>query len=119
MRTIVMLLALMASFPVLAEKLITPNYVVTIERHCVEGNVTCDDVTYTGKSRTSGNSITLTGATWHTLCADGVTPCRFLGYRFENGNVTYFVTESGTLEVVRNETEVLVSEEGDWRYSAE
>lgn len=110
-----MLLALMASFPALAETLVTPNYVVTIERHCAEGNVTCDDVTYTGESRKSGNSITLTGTTRHTLCADGVTPCRFLGYQFENGDVTYFVTETGKLEVVRNETEILVSEEGHWR----
>ncbi|HET8789902.1 MAG TPA: hypothetical protein VFM75_01715 [Modicisalibacter sp.] len=103
------------SLPAMAEALVTPNYVVTIESHCAEGNVTCDDVTYTGKSRKSGNAITLKGTTWHTLCADGVTPCRFLGYRFKNGNSTYFVTQGGKLLVVRNETEILVNEEGDWR----
>ncbi|SDL30913.1 hypothetical protein SAMN05661010_01410 [Modicisalibacter muralis] len=115
MRVIVLFLASIMSLPAVAATLVTPHYTVTIERHCAEGNVTCDDVTYTGKSRISGNAITLRGATWHTLCADGVTPCRFLGYRFKNGNVTYVVTQDGKLEVVRNETEVLISEEGNWR----
>lgn len=115
MKNMIVFLALVVSFPVLAQELVTPNYVITIERNCAEGNVTCDDVTYTGESKQSGNSITLKGTTWHTLCADGVTPCRFLGYRFENANVTYYVTEAGKLEVVRNEHEILVSEEGQWR----
>ncbi|HET8791985.1 MAG TPA: hypothetical protein VFM75_12320 [Modicisalibacter sp.] len=115
MRAIVLFLASIMSVPAVAATLITPNYVVTIESHCAEGNVTCDDITYTGKSRKSGNAITLKGTTWHTLCADGVTPCRFLGYRFKNGNITYSATQGGKLVVVRNETEVLVSEEGDWR----
>nr|WP_297460561.1 hypothetical protein [uncultured Halomonas sp.] len=115
MKNIVAFLALAISFPAMAQQLVTPNYIVTIERHCAEGNVTCDDVVYTGESKRSENSITLQGTTWHTLCADGVTPCRFLGYRFENGNVTYTVTEAGKLEVVRNATEVLISEDGQWR----
>ena len=51
----------------------------------------------------------------HTLCADGATPCRFLGYKFENGNTTYYVHQDGLLEVIRNRDEVLVRERGSWR----
>lgn len=52
----------------------------------------------------------------HTLCSDGVTPCRFLGYEFMNGNIAYRVFESGLLQVVRGENEVLVEEQGEWPY---
>lgn len=56
----------------------------------------------------------LTGGTWHTACADG-SPCRFLGYRFQDGNVSYRVHQSGLLEVVRGRDEVLLSEQGEWQ----
>lgn len=93
----------------------TPHYSVTITVHCAEGNVSCDQVTYQGTSKRSGNAITLRGATWHTYCADG-SPCRFLGYRFENGDYRYLVQESGLLEVLRGESDVLVREQGEWHY---
>ena len=93
----------------------TPHYVVDISPQCEEGNVSCDRVAYQGKSKRSGQAITLEGRTWHSRCADGVTPCRFLGYRFENGNVTYYVHEDGRLRVVRGCDHVLVDEQGTWR----
>lgn len=99
-----------------ADTLTTENYIVEVESRCAEGSVSCDDVHYTGLSKVSGNRINLEGKTWHTKCADGVTPCRFLGYRFENGNTTYIVLESGVLRVVQGENRVLVDEKGKWSY---
>jgi hypothetical protein len=98
----------------LAGTLSTKNYVVTVANNCEEGSVTCNNVTYHGISKRTGKAITLKGSTKHTMCADGVTPCRFLGYEFKNGNVTYLVLESGLLQVFKGESEVLLEEQGKW-----
>jgi hypothetical protein len=97
-----------------AETLTTKNYRVTITRNCAEGSVTCNNVRYTGVNRNTGASIRLRGATMHTLCADGRTPCRFEGYRFRNGSVEYMVSEGGTLRVFDNKR-LLLNEQGTWR----
>lgn len=99
-----------------AETLTTPNFVITITRHCAEGHVSCDEVTYRGVAKKSGKAITLKGGTMHTTCADGVTPCRFLGYRFRNGDITYLVWESGVLEVRQGKDKPLLEERGVWAY---
>lgn len=99
-----------------AEVLNTPSYVISIERNCAEGYVTCDDVTYIGESKKSTNRITLKGKTIHTTCADGITPCKFLGYFFKNGNVTYRVLESGKLQVIQGKNKVIIEEQGTWSY---
>jgi hypothetical protein len=99
----------------LAETLTTENYVVTITRNCEEGNVTCNDVTYHGISKQTGEAITIKGSTKHTKCADGVTPCRFLGYEFENGNATYLVLESGLLQIVKDKNDAIFEEQGKWK----
>lgn len=97
-----------------AEVLETPSFVVKIEVRCAEGNVTCDDVLYTGTSRKTGKSISVKGRTMHSTCADGVTPCRFQGYTFNNGKVNYTVLEDGTL-IVMNGKKTLVDEKGEWK----
>lgn len=99
-----------------AEVLTTPNFVVTITRNCAEGFVTCDDVSYRGVAKKTGKAITLKGRTMHTTCADGVTPCRFLGYVFRNGDISYRVWESGQLEVLQGRDKVLLEEKGEWAY---
>lgn len=96
-----------------ASRLTTPSFVITIDSRCEEGVVACDRVRYTGVSRKTGKSITLNGRDVHTRCADGVTPCRFLGYRFNNGAITYMVWENGMLEVTEG-GRVLVQESGQW-----
>ncbi len=105
-------------FPSLAYSatLSTPNYRVEIKNNCEEGVVACDDVTYFGTSKISGNSLELKGSTWHTICADGVTPCRFLGYVFENQGTVYRVYDSGMLTVTKEDGVVLVEEQGEWIY---
>ena len=100
-----------------ADTLITPTFEVTITVNCSEGEVDCSDVTYQGKNRKSGQSITLRGSTWHSKCADGATPCRFLGYQFRNGNVQYLVASQGLLRVTQGK-KLLVEEQGEWNYEA-
>ncbi|CAD6881952.1 hypothetical protein [Methylomonas albis] len=99
-----------------ADILTTANYVVTITTHCEEGNVSCDNVSYHGISKKTGKSIDLKGSTKHAMCADGVTPCKFLGYQFKIGNINYLVLEAGALRVVKGEKDVLVDEIGEWTY---
>ena len=96
-----------------ADTLTTPSFVVDIQVRCEEGAISCDDVLYTGTSKKTGNSIKLRGKTLHTLCADGVTPCRFLGYEFRKGGVYYRVLEDGSLLVMQGK-KVLVEETGKW-----
>lgn len=95
----------------------TPRYEVRIDVQCDEGSVSCDRVHYRGLSRQSGKALSLRGSTAHTTCADGVTPCRFLGYEFTNGATRYFVSDEGELVVSRGER-VLVQEVGTWREPA-
>ncbi len=97
-----------------AGTLTTASFSIQIQVKCAEGNVVCDDVRYEGKNRRSGQSLVLQGQTMHSLCADGVTPCRFLGYEFRNGPFRYLVFESGGLRVTRG-NKVLVDEPGEWQ----
>lgn len=96
-----------------ARTLTTPSFIIRIEVHCAEGNVTCDDVTYVGTSKKSGESIKLRGRTKHSMCADRVTPCGFQGYEFWNGQTYYRVLDNGDLSVIRK-NKVLVEERGRW-----
>jgi hypothetical protein len=115
------LVGLMAFFSVLlqipqvlaSEELITPSFKITIERNCEEGYVSCDDVTYIGVNKKTGASIKLKGKTLNTTCSDGVTPCRFVGYVFENGNTKYYV-ENDTLSVIQN-GKIILEETGEWK----
>lgn len=97
-----------------SQHLVTASFDITIDVRCREGVVGCDQVHYTGVHRQTGRSIELVGQERHTRCADGVTPCRFLGYVFKNGDVSYAVWDDGTLSVKRGER-VLVQEKGEWR----
>ncbi|MBJ7311068.1 hypothetical protein ACFOLJ_16910 [Rugamonas sp. CCM 8940] len=106
--------ALLAAAPARAETLETPSYTIVIKSHCVEGSVGCDNVGYTGTSKKSGKAIRLSGKTLHTTCADGVTPCRFIGYEFKNGAVSYTVTDGGDL-IVKSGRKVVLQEHGEWK----
>lgn len=101
--------------PVLAQGqvLITPNFRIEIERLCPEGVVVCDHIRYIGTDRTTGSSIELMGRSYHTTAADGVTPSRFLGYIFENGEYKYFISTEGQLRILQGET-VILEETGKW-----
>jgi opacity protein-like surface antigen len=92
----------------------TPSFTITIDVRCEEGNVTCDDVRYVGTSKKTGKAMRLTGRTRHTTCADGVTPCRFLGYEFKNGATVYFLSDGGEL-IVEQRGKPLLREQGEWK----
>lgn len=112
-----LLVVLLLALPLSAaahQRLMTDSFEVTIDTRCKEGTVGCDNVHYTGVHRKTGRSIKLVGRELHGRCADGVTPCRFLGYTFRNGGVTYDVLENGLLLVKQGE-KVLVQERGTWQ----
>lgn len=98
-----------------AETLRTQDYDVIVTNNCIEGAVVCDDVTYYGSNVNTGESVQLQGRTLYRLCADGVTPCQFLGYEFFNGDYRYVVTEEGRLQVFLN-GEVILDQQGTWEY---
>ncbi len=104
------------SLPALAQPqtLITPNFRIKIERLCPEGTVVCDHVRYQGSDRETGNALELMGRTHHTMGADGITPSRFLGYIFKNGEYQYFISTEGQLRVLQGQT-VLLEEVGEWQ----
>lgn len=94
-------------------ELVTPSYQVIITENCPEGDVSCQDVSYAGTSKRTGKSIELKGHSVSRMCADGVTPCQHLGYKFVNGAYEYFVSDDGTLTVTRGD-KVIVDEKGEW-----
>lgn len=119
MKLVLFLLLLVLSAFTSAQQLDTPNYKVEIQQLCPEGEVQCQQVLYKGTSKVSGASIELKGSAWHSLCADGVTPCRFLGYQFNNGRIRYLVHETGLLQVIGSSGKVLLQEQGTWDYQQE
>jgi len=115
MRTLFLLfICLFWGKTILAETLQTRNFIVKITRNCPEGEVVCNNVSYTGTSLKTAESIKLTGRTVYRLCSDRVTPCQFLGYEFINGNYRYFVTESGIIRIYKN-GRLLLEESGSWQ----
>ncbi|ASP39850.1 hypothetical protein CHH28_14720 [Bacterioplanes sanyensis] len=65
------------------------------------------------------NTVTeLMGTTAHALCVDGVSPCRFLGYRFRDQDVNIMIYEhDDTVDVeVKNtaNNKVLSKQQGRW-----
>ncbi|GEK16227.1 hypothetical protein [Aliivibrio fischeri] len=114
MEKIVLMSFLLFSSFLYSETLETENYRVTVDINCVEGEMLCKNVTYIGESKKSGNKLKLIGETVHTMCADGVTPCSFSGYRFINKDVEYFVTVFGDLIVSQTNGEILLKEFGEW-----
>lgn len=93
--------------------LTTPSFVIEIKVNCVEGAVTCDNVSYVGTSKKTGKSIKLRGRTEHSMCSDGVTPCEFQGYEFNNGTTHYRVQKDGSLLVTQGGN-VLLEQKGNW-----
>ncbi|WP_373546033.1 hypothetical protein [Chamaesiphon sp.] len=90
-----------------AETLITKNFQIKITRHCEEGNVTCDRVTYVGKSLKTGKSIFLTGKT-----VNNSRSYTFLGYEFRNGLYRYIITNENILLVYQGDR-LILREQGE------
>jgi len=93
--------------------LLTENYRVTLYDFSEEGEVSHNKMLYHGVSRKTGKDIILVGSTWHHM-VDGV-PGMFRGWKFQNGDTTYYVHQKGLLSVVQGEAKVLVDEQGTWQ----
>ncbi len=116
MKKLIILIGLSLIASAQADVLITKHYKITIKNNCKEGVVGCNNISYHGVSKKTGKGIKLKGKEIYKMCADGVTPCRFLGYKFNSGKVVYFISqegEYGRLEVTNGE-KVLINEKGSW-----
>ena len=96
------------------QNLRTENYNIVLRSNCIEGAVTCNHVSYEGININTGDSIQLAGKTIYTTCVDDVTPCRFLGYQFVNGDYAYIVRSDGSL-LVYQENNLILKEQGTWQ----
>ena len=67
-------------------------------------------------NKNSGDVLQLNGRTVYPQCADGLKPCRFIGYEFKNEEDTYFIYEDGTFTITEESDEVVVKEKGEWTY---
>ncbi|WP_347366187.1 hypothetical protein [Vibrio vulnificus] len=111
---ICMMLLFLFSSSVLGQTFRTDNFELEFHNECGEGEVTCEKVRVffsligiETKQEALGKSI-------HSLCADGITPCRFLGYELRSDGVRYIVYESGVLSVVDDSGNELLLEQGAW-----
>lgn len=78
---------------------------------CEEGNVTCKDLVYVATDKESGEVTTIKkGTTLSTMCADGVTPCRFIGYEFNKNDLRYVVYPESKLTIENEQGEIITEE---------
>ncbi len=92
----------------------TPSFAIRIEVQCPEGEVTCEDVSLRAENKQTKRVLNLGGRTSHRMCADNVTPCRFLGYVFRSDTLTCFIGDGGEF-LLQEGQKVLVQESGAWR----
>jgi len=101
---------------VFGETLITDNFTIQIEHGCKEGEVTCEKIKFTYSPAGIEQKKIVMGKSLHTKCADGITPCAFQGYEFLADGAKYVIYKSGVLEVIDNENNQLLVEQGKWHY---
>ena len=82
------------------------TYEFSIERRCEEGRVSCDNVLLKKLNKKTGERLKIIGATHHSKCADGFSPCRFVGYIFEKDGLRIFI-DYQNIVVTRNGAEIL------------
>lgn len=98
---VAVLLSLLVMSPAYAAKIVTKSYRITITENCDE-DVACKDVSFTAQRLDNGQLVRLKGRAVTSLCNDGITPCHHQGYRFDDGNTTYFVSDYDWLEISLN-----------------
>ena len=99
-----------------AQTLVTDSFKIMIEYDCNEGEVTCDKIHFLINAAGSDEKKSYIGNTLHSICADGITPCTFLGYEFEAHGLKYIIYTSGTLEVINYQGKQTLLETGKWVY---
>lgn len=110
------LVLLFFSFSLSAEKLVTPSYEIEVAWNCGEGYVSCENIEFKVTNLISLKVETFIGRSNHSICADGVTPCKFQGYEFNSGELRFSLFNRGLLEITKSPTESILNEEGKWHY---
>jgi hypothetical protein len=75
-------ICLFGSKAALADTLKTKNFIVHITRNCPEGEVVCNNVSYTGTRLKTGASIKLTGRTVYRIVQIKLLPANFSAMSF-------------------------------------
>ena len=118
MKTTIIILCFLCLFSgsAISAELVTQHYRLNVVVNCGEGQITCDDIDLTAINRQSQKIIFQTkGHTRHVMCADGITPCRFLGYECKIKNMTFFLAEDGTLTITADKSDIVINEKGEWQ----
>jgi hypothetical protein len=113
MKRLFCVFGLLISGSLTAQTLTTPHYKIVITCQGPEYEVGCSKAIYQGTNIKTGSTIKLEGKQIMKMCADGVTPCHSLGYKFTNGKVVYIVSEGGQL-TINDGSKVLLEESGQW-----
>lgn len=106
------LLLLPVGFSQAESVLDTKSFIITIDVRCEEGNVSCDDVRYTGISKADGTTLQLKGKTLNKAKS-----LDMYGYTFKNGAYTYSILtqkEPAALQIWKN-GKLIRTETGDWQ----
>lgn len=70
-------------------KYISNDYIIDIYYGCIEGDMSCDKITYHGVNKKNKKEITLHGE----VITKGPY-LTFIGYKFKNGNYTYIINDN-------------------------
>jgi hypothetical protein len=97
-----------------ASELETENHILNVKVNCKEGNVTCNDVIFILKNKSTGSVKKYKGNTWHNW--HNQNPTRFLGYEFKSGDISYTASEVGIFTKIRGTSEVIFEEKGVWKF---
>ncbi|MCW7764677.1 hypothetical protein [Photorhabdus luminescens] len=100
-----------ASFASYISSFETEKFNITINVLCPEGEITCDDVIYTGVRKKDGATLTIKGKTLNRNCNTGT--CDLYGYEFINSDTIYTIYLDGILEITRGD-KLILSEIGKW-----
>lgn len=114
-RPLLLLLLALALPAAEAETLLTPQHELRIESLCPEGEVSCQRLLMHITPRGGDETVTIGGESLHRPCADGLTPCRFLGYRFTSSCRVYSVLADGRLRITDRAGVLLSEEAGTWQ----
>lgn len=103
---------LMLVLHVQAGTLVTDAGIVHVDSLCPEGYVECDYVSLKFAGQAGSAKPSLLGSTLYSRCADGISPCRFLGYEFPKAHTTIRIYDQGDsvlIEETQNDSGHIIS----------
>lgn len=88
----------------------TNTYYLTQIGRCEEYVVNCFDYTLIMYHRKTGELTQVKGESLHSLCADKVTPCQYLGTIFKKGEMKYFLNDGASAFKILKNNKVILEE---------